>query len=348
MTKKKVLIVDDSQLIRSILTEIINSAGDLQVVGTAIDPYDAREKIKSLLPDVITLDIEMPKMDGISFLKNLMRLRPMPVVMISTLTEKGAPATLEALALGAVDYIAKPKANEANALNAYANDIIEKVRVAANANVQAPTRNTDPGKQPRSGAQMEFRNDACIAIGASTGGTEAIKEVLMSMPLNCPPIVIAQHIPPVFSTTYAERMNRTCGITVKEAQSGDILAPGAAYLAPGDDHLLLKRKGAQYVCELSKADPVNRHRPSVEVLFDSVASVVGEKSVAALLTGMGADGAAALLRLKQAGAFTIAQDEQTSVVWGMPGVAVKLGAAEKVLPLKQVGRALLGQCLQKK
>ncbi|MCP5206438.1 MAG: chemotaxis response regulator protein-glutamate methylesterase [Hahellaceae bacterium] len=345
--KIKVLVVDDSELIRQILSGIINSSSDMTVVGVAVDPYDAREKIKQLAPDVLTLDIEMPKMDGISFLRNLMRLRPMPVVMISTLTEKGAPATLEALEIGAVDYLPKPKVDQANGLNEYAFEIIEKVRTAARANLQLHDTLINR-REPKPSATNVYSPGRFIAIGASTGGTEAIKEVLQVMPANCPPIVIAQHIPPLFSTTFADRMNRTCLIQVREAQTGMKLESGNAYLAPGDFHLRVNRRGVDYYCELTQTEPVNRHRPSVEVLFDSAREAGGAKCVAAILTGMGSDGAEALLRLRGEGCHTVAQDQETSVVWGMPGVAVKLGAAEAILPLHRVAKFLLDKCSTKK
>ncbi len=341
--KKKVLIVDDSLLIRQILTEIIDSSPELEVVGTAVDPYDAREKIKQLDPDVLTLDIEMPKMDGISFLRNLMRLRPMPVVMISTLTAKGAPATLEALELGAIDYLAKPKSAESLGFDDYAFDIIEKVTTAANANLAARQIPAIPA-QSQPVKRYRFRPQKCIVIGASTGGTEAIRAVLACLPTNCPPVLVSQHIPPVFSASFADRMNRICSITVYEARDGMQLEPGTAYIAPGDYHLTLVRKGQSYICRLNREARVNRHRPSVEVLFDSALNVAGVNCVGVLLTGMGDDGAQALLRMRKKGCFTIAQDEQTSVVWGMPGVAVKLGAAESVLPLQKIPGAVLRKC----
>lgn len=343
--KKRVLVVDDSQLVRELLTQILSESDHLEVVGTAADPFEAREKIKQLSPDVLTLDVEMPKMDGISFLRNLMRLRPMPVVMISTLTEKGAPATLEALEIGAVDYMAKPKTESLHQLSEYAKEIIEKVLTAAQANVQVPSE-AKPERTVKPVTGYQFQPGKFIAVGASTGGTEAIKEVLLRMPTNCPPLVMAQHIPPVFSTTFAERMNRICEISVHEAQDGMKLFPGNAYIAPGDFHLTLVRKGGELYCRLNQEEKVNRHRPSVEVLFDSALNVGGDNCVGVLLTGMGADGAEALLRMKQHGCHTIAQDEETSVVWGMPGVAVKLGAAEKVLPLLKVTDAALRFCLR--
>lgn len=346
MTRKiSVLVVDDSALIRSMLSQIINSDPGLEVVDTAADPYEAREKIKSLNPDVLTLDIEMPRMDGISFLKNLMRLRPMPVVMISTLTQHGAPATLQALELGAVDFVGKPKTDGVSGLGDYSEEIISKLKVAARARVQALEASADVRKprvyQP-SRPDYRLRSGHLLAIGASTGGTEAIKDVLVAMPSRCPPIVVTQHIPAAFSASFAERVNNIATISVCEAQQHQPILPGNAYIAPGDQHLLVEAKGGAYRCVLRDGEPVNRHKPSVEVLFDSVLKAAGSKRAsAAILTGMGADGAEALKRLRDAGAYTIAQNEQSSVVWGMPGAAVKLEAAVDVLALNKVAEHLL-------
>lgn len=335
----KVLVIDDSPLIRRLLTEVLNQAVDLNVVGCAEDPYQAREMIKQLNPDVITLDIEMPKMDGISFLKNLMRLRPMPVVMISTLTKKGSPITLEALELGAVDFIAKPTVNVTQQFTQYTQLVQQKVRIAASARVRSFKMSQE---QPQAVATIaEFDLKAVIAIGASTGGTEAIKEVLLRMPKNCPPIVITQHIPPVFSYSFAQRMDRTCAINVKEAEHGDKLISGTAYIAPGDKHLCVVKQGGSLICHLDSSAPVNRHRPAVDSLFASLVNICPKNTVAALLTGMGSDGAKGLLALKQQGAYTLAQDELTSVVWGMPKVAIELNAAVDVVPLDKVAEKLL-------
>ncbi|MFN2329047.1 MAG: chemotaxis response regulator protein-glutamate methylesterase [Chromatocurvus sp.] len=346
--KIRVLVVDDSALIRRLLTDMLNSAPDIEVVGTAPDPFIARDKIKSLEPDVLTLDIEMPRMDGITFLRNLMRLRPMPVVMVSTLTEQGADVTLEALALGAVDFVTKPKMDVTRALGDYVDELTAKVRAASVAKVRRlaslgtpePLHSSD-AVIPQRPAHLLRTTDQIIAIGASTGGTEAIKAVLMGMPRDAPGIVIAQHIPPGFSTAFADRMNRITLLNVKEAEDGDVVIPGHAYVAPGDWHLMLVRNGARYVCRLNQGEPVNRHRPSVDVLFRSVLQSAGVNAVAALLTGMGADGAAGLLEMHQAGLHTVAQDEESSVVWGMPGEAVKRGAASEVAALDKVARHLL-------
>ena len=340
----KVLVIDDSPLIRRVLTEILHQADDIEVVGSAEDPYQAREMIKQLNPDVLTLDIEMPKMDGISFLKNLMRLRPMPVVMISTLTQKGSPITLEALELGAVDFIAKPTVNVSEQFTQYAKVVQQKVRTAATARVRSfKPSEVKPLDTLR---DAQFSHNKVLAIGASTGGTEAIKEVLMRMPENCPPIVITQHIPPVFSSSFAQRMDRTCTINVKEAEQGDKLTTGCAYIAPGDQHLSVKQQGGSLYCQLDQSDPVNRHRPAVDVLFNSLVEVCPKNTIAALLTGMGSDGAKGLLALKQHGAYTLAQDELSSVVWGMPKAAVELGAAIDIVSLDKVALQLLSQAIK--
>ena len=345
----RVLVIDDSALVRQILSEMLGAVSDIEVVGTAADPYVARERIKSLNPDVLTLDVEMPRMDGLTFLRNLMRLRPMPVVMVSSLTERGAEVTLEALELGAIDFVTKPKVDISHTLQDYADELAAKIRAAARVKVRAlaqplkvsPKLSADEVLPPAS-ARTRFRTtDRILAIGASTGGTEAIKTVLLGLPPDCPGVVIAQHIPPGFSTAFAERMDRQTGLKVKEAEDGDQVLPGHVFIAPGDRHLLLVRDGARYVCRLNDGPPVNRHRPSVDVLFRSVARAAGTNACAALLTGMGADGAQGLKELHEIGVHTLAQDESSSVVWGMPGEAVRLGAASRVLPLEAIARGLL-------
>ena len=355
--KIRVLIVDDSALVRQILTEILNKDPGIEVVGSATDPYAAREKIKRLNPDVLTLDVEMPRMDGLTFLSNLMRLRPMPVVMVSSLTEQGAGVTLQALELGAVDFVTKPKVDLAHRLDDYALEIREKVRIAAGARVQerrsGPAVVTKPiapvGEKysadvilQRGNTPRHFKTtESIIAIGASTGGTEAIKEVLIRMPLNCPGSVITQHIPEAFSGPFARRMDSIAAIAVCEARDGQQVLTGHAYIAPGDRHLMVVRDGARYVCRLNDGPPVNRHRPSVDVLFRSVAANAGMNAVGAILTGMGDDGAQGMKEMHDAGAPTIAQDEQTSVVWGMPGQAVKLGGVDKIMPLETIPAQLM-------
>ncbi|MFC3034841.1 chemotaxis response regulator protein-glutamate methylesterase [Pseudoalteromonas fenneropenaei] len=336
----KVLVIDDSPLIRMVLTEILQQAGDIEVVGVAEDPYEAREKIKTLHPDVLTLDVEMPKMDGISFLKNLMRLRPMPVIMVSTLTKQGSPVTLEALEIGAVDFIAKPSVNVASQLQSYAELLYQKIRVAHKAKLR-PFKPHDDKDVTVVNEFKAFSSQAVLAIGASTGGTEAIKEVLIRMPTHCPPIVVTQHIPPVFSTSFALRMDKTCAITVKEAVDGDVLKPGFAYIAPGDQHLKVVRRGTQLHCLLDNGELVNRHKPAVDVLFHSLVESVGKHTSAVLLTGMGSDGARGLLALREVGAHTFAQDEATSVVWGMPRAAFEMNAAQALVPLPKVCQQLL-------
>jgi two-component system chemotaxis response regulator CheB len=341
--KIRVLIVDDSALVRKLMVEMISADPGIEVVGTAQDPYVARERIKSLCPDVLTLDVEMPRMDGITFLRNLMRLHPMPVVMVSSLTDKGAQVTLDALALGAVDFVSKPKLDLASTLNDYAAEIVAKIKMAAKSRVRP--RADEPPAPPAAGpapTKGHFRTtDRIIAIGASTGGTEAIKEVLMQLPADCPGIVISQHIPQAFSGPFARRMNSLSPMSVDEARDGQQIVPGHVYIAPGNHHLLVERDGARYICRLSQAPAVNRHRPSVDVMFRSVASNVGRNAMGVILTGMGSDGAQGLKEMREAGAWTVAQDEASSVVWGMPGEAVALDAAATVLPLERIAGALL-------
>jgi two-component system chemotaxis response regulator CheB len=351
--KIKVLIVDDSALVRSLLTDILRTDPDIEVVGVASDAHIAREKIKQLNPDVLTLDVEMPKMDGLTFLKNLMRLRPMPVVMVSSLTERGADVTLDALSLGAVDYLSKPKIDLAATLKDYGDELIDKIHAASKASVRAldPRRaaaiapraaHSTDAVLPKASTSRQLRTtDRIIAIGASTGGTEAIKEVLMRLPPDSPGVVITQHIPKAFSGPFAKRMNDCCQVTVYEAEDGQQILPGHAYIAPGDKHLMLVRDGARYVCRLDDGVPVNRHKPSVDVLFRSVAQNAGRNAIGAILTGMGKDGAKGLKEMLEAGSRTIAQDEATSVVWGMPGEAVAIGAAQHVLPLESVAGKIL-------
>ena len=348
----RVLIVDDSALVRGLLTDMLQNDPEIEVVGTASDAHVARERIKSLNPDVLTLDVEMPKMDGLTFLRNLMRLRPMPVVMVSSLTERGADVTLDALAIGAVDYLSKPKTDVAATLGDYAEELIGKVKTAAVASVRAldpqraatltarPAYSAD-AVLPRATGRPIRTTDRIIAIGASTGGTEAIKDVLIGLPPDMPGIVIAQHIPKAFSTPFARRMNDSCSLSVCEADDGQQILAGHVYIAPGDRHLMVVRDGAHYVCSLDDGQPVNRHKPSVDVLFRSVAGSAGPSAVGVLLTGMGKDGARGLLEMREAGSITAAQDEATSVVWGMPGEAVHIGAAQHVLPLHEVSRHLV-------
>lgn len=335
----RVLVIDDSALVRQLMTQLLGEADGIEVVGTAADPYIAREKIKQLAPDVLTLDVEMPRMDGLTFLRNLMRLRPMPVVMVSTLTERGAQVTLDALALGAVDFVAKPKLDVVKGFNEYASLLVEKIRHAARARVSRAASAPVPVRElPAIGYRT---TDRLIAIGASTGGTEAIREVLAQMPADAPAIMIAQHIPAAFSAAFAERLNRHSKMTVVHVECDQPLLAGHAYLAPGGRHLRVHRSGARWHCRLCDDEPVRRHRPSVDALFESVAEHAGANASAALLTGMGDDGARGMLALRKAGAATFAQDEASSVVWGMPGAAVALAAVDEVLPLEHIAHHLL-------
>lgn len=359
MKKIRVLIVDDSALIRQLLTDILGGDPGIEVVATAGDPYAAREKIKALNPDVLTLDVEMPRMDGLTFLGNLMRLRPMPVVMISSLTEKGAEITLQALELGAVEFVSKPRLDVAQGMQAYAEEIRAKVRAAAVSRVTALARRPAalPEAVPKLSADAVLgatcaalplrTTEKIVAIGASTGGTEAIKEVLTRLPADAPGIVITQHIPAEFSAAFARRMDGLCALSVCEAGDGQQILPGHAYIAPGGRHLLVQRSGARYICNLSDGPPVNRHRPSVDVLFRSVAQVAGVNAVGVLLTGMGDDGAQGLKEMLEAGAATLAQDEASSVVWGMPGRAWQLGAAQELFPLDAIAAAILDRVAQR-
>ena len=359
--KIRVIVVDDSALVRSLLSEIINRQGDMECIGTASDPLIAREMIRELNPDVITLDVEMPRMDGIDFLGRLMRLRPMPVVMISTLTERGAEVTMRALELGAVDFVAKPRVGLASGLNELASQIVDKIRVAAVAQVRrlpaaaAASAGASTHGQGAGGSRAapaapaaptllgRLSTEKIICIGASTGGTEAIREVLVHLPADAPAIVITQHMPPGFTTSFAARLNSLCQITVKEAVHGERILPGHAYIAPGGRQFSLARSGANYVAVVDDGPPVNRHKPSVEVLFKSAAAIVGRNAFGIMLTGMGADGAAAMREMKDAGSYNYVQDEASCIVFGMPREAIAHGAADEVLPLTQIASALLAR-----
>ena len=349
MSKKiRVIVVDDSALVRSLLAEIINRQHDMECIGTANDPLIAREMIRELNPDVITLDIEMPRMDGIDFLGRLMRLRPMPVIMISTLTERGAEVTMKALELGAVDFVSKPRVGLTNGLNELSTQIVDKIRVASVAQVRraAPRApQTVPGAAAAAPTSMgllgRLSTEKLIFIGASTGGTEAIKEILVHMPADTPAIVITQHMPPGFTTSFAARLNSLCQITVKEAVNGERILPGHAYIAPGGTQFSVGRSGANYVAVVDDGHPVNRHKPSVEVLFKSAAAVVGRNAFGIMLTGMGNDGAAAMRAMKDVGSYNYVQDEASCIVFGMPREAIAHGAADEVLPLTQIAPALV-------
>mgnify|MGYP000656189728 CR=1 FL=1 len=374
MAKTRVVVVDDSALVRSMLTEIINRQPDMECIGAAADPLVAREMIRNLNPDVITLDVEMPRMDGIDFLSKLMRLRPMPVVMVSTLTERGAEVTLKALELGAIDFVAKPKIGVADGLRQLSDDITDKIRVASKARIHrlapapAAVSPAAGGARPTNAAGAapapkpvvstpllgRLSTEKIIFIGASTGGTEATKDVLIGLPADAPAVVITQHMPPGFTKNYAARLDGLCKISVKEASDGERILPGHAYIAPGGMHLSVERSGANYIARVQDGDPVNRHKPSVEVLFKSAARVVGPNAIGIMLTGMGADGAKAMREMKDAGAYCVAQDEASCVVFGMPREAINAGAVQEVLHLSKISqhvldhlRATVGQALSR-
>ncbi|MCA9498355.1 MAG: chemotaxis response regulator protein-glutamate methylesterase [Nitrospira sp.] len=342
--KIRVLIVDDSALIRNVMTEILSQDTGIEVVGTAPDPYVARDKMKALNPDVLTLDVEMPKMDGLTFLQKIMSARPMPVVMVSSLTEQGAATTLKALEAGAVDFVTKPTVDIQHGLSDLAHQIVNKVKIAAQANVKKRTLPDDCAERIKALAAqsaMIKTTDTIIAIGASTGGTEALRELLEVLPPNTPPIILTQHMPERFTKSFANRLNELCQIHVKEAQEGDSVIPGQALLAPGNYHMELRRSGARYYVSLNQEPLVNRFRPSVDVMFRSVARYAGGNSVGVILTGMGNDGAAGMLEMKQAGAVNFAQDEASCVVFGMPKEAIKAGGVDKILPLNDIPAAML-------
>ncbi len=345
----KVLIVDDSALMRALLTEIISGAPDLKVVGSAPDPLVAREMIKSLNPDVLTLDVEMPKMDGLDFLGRLMRLRPMPVIMISSLTERGSQVTLQALEIGAVDFVSKPKVDLGAGLSVYAEEICDKIRAAHGARLRtasAPIGGSVAKTPSRPAVQTSgarISTDKILFIGASTGGTEAIRDVLMGLTPDCPPILMVQHMPEAFTPSFAKRLDSCCPMQVKEAEHGEKIRPGVAYLAPGHSHLWIKKGAAGYVCQLDQSEPVNRHRPSVDVLFQSAAQEIGRRALGVILTGMGKDGARGMLAMREAGAWTIGQDQSSCVVYGMPREAALVGALEEVAPLGDIAGRIMAK-----
>lgn len=354
MAKTRVVVVDDSALVRSLLTEIINRQSDMVCVGAAADPLVAREMIRELNPDVITLDVEMPRMDGLDFLARLMRLRPMPVVMISTLTERGAEVTMKALELGALDFVSKPRIGVADGLKELSSQIVDKIRVAAVAKIHRsvlPSSTAAPAvvsKAASSGASApaptslgRISTEKLICIGASTGGTEAIKEVLTALPADAPGVVITQHMPPGFTASFAARLDSLCKINVREASNGERILPGHAYIAPGGKQFSITRSGANYVAVVQDGEPVNRHRPSVEVLFLSCAQFAGPNAFGVMLTGMGNDGATAMKVMRDKGSYNYVQDEASCVVFGMPREAIGVGAADEVLPLNKIAPALL-------
>lgn len=341
--KTRVLVVDDSSLMRGLLSQLIGMAPDMEVVGAAPDAQTAREMIKGLNPDVVTLDVQMPKMGGLEFLERLMRLRPMPVVMVSSFTESASETTLKALELGAIDFIGKPRADSGRSMESYAEDLVEKIRAAKGARLRG-AMNSSAASPPLS---MQTRpgmaaSGKIIFVGASTGGTEAIKELLLGIPADCPPILIVQHMPESFTASFARRLDSLCAPRVIEAQGNERIEPGTVYIAPGHSHLLIRRGNSGFLTELAASAPVNRHRPSVDVLFDSAAALVGRKAVGVILTGMGKDGAQGLLRLRQAGARTFGQDEESCVVYGMPREAFLIGAVEEQCSLDAMARRVIG------
>jgi two-component system chemotaxis response regulator CheB len=340
----RVLVIDDSALIRGMMTEILSDDPEIEVVGVAPDPFIAWDKIKTLRPDVLTLDVEMPKMDGLTFLKKLMAVRPMPVVMVSSLTEQGAATTMQALESGAVDCVTKPSGDIQHGLAELAEQITSKVKIAAKATVKKRTPPVDCGDRIKvlaAESAMIKTTDSIIAIGASTGGTEALRELLEVLPPTMPPILMTQHLPDRFTKIFADRLNELCQINVKEAQEGDNVIPGQALLAPGNFHMELRRSGVRYYVTLNQDPQVNRHRPAVDPMFQSVAKFAGGNSVGVILTGMGNDGAAGMLEMKKAGAFNLAQDEASCVVFGMPKEAIKAGGIDKILPLSDIPSAIL-------
>ncbi|MFZ4436964.1 MAG: protein-glutamate methylesterase/protein-glutamine glutaminase [Syntrophales bacterium] len=340
MNKIRVLIVDDSAIVRKVFSEELSKYSDIEVVGTAPDPYVARDKIVLLKPDVITLDIEMPRMDGLTFLRKLMKYYPLPAIVVSSLTTKGGKLTLEALDIGAVDVIAKP--GVAYSVGDMSAQLAEKIRGAARARISKRTEDkndTSTGPQPMKA--LAQTSNKVIAIGASTGGTVALRSLLVQMPANSPGMLIVQHMPANFTAAFAERLNGLCQITVKEAKDNDSVINGTALIAPGNYHMLLRRSGARYYVEVKTGPMVHHQRPAVDVLFKSTARYAGANAIGVILTGMGADGAVGLLEMKNMGAGTIAQDEKTCVVFGMPKEAIKLGAADKILPLEKIAPEII-------
>jgi two-component system chemotaxis response regulator CheB len=335
-----VLIVDDSALVRSLLSEIVSEQPDMEVVGAARDPLAARAFVRERSPDVITLDVEMPGMNGLEFLEKLMRLRPTPVVMISSVTQSGADATLRALELGAVDFVAKPRLGIAEGVARMAAEIGAKIRAASRSRLRAPRAEAPASRPPLASAGVAA-SERIICIGASTGRTEAVREMLEIFPADCPGTLVTLHMPPEFTRRFAARLDGLCRIKVKEAEDGERVLPGHAYIAPGGRHMALKRSGRAYAVRITDDAPVNRHRPSVDVLFGCAARLAGADATGVLLTGMGKDGARGLLEMREAGAWTIAQDEASCVVFGMPREAILLGAAERVLPLQQIAPAIV-------
>lgn len=340
MKKIKVLIVDDSAIVRKVFSQELSKYPDIEIVGTAPDPFVARDKILRLKPDVITLDVEMPRMDGVTFLRKLMKYYPIPVIIVSSLTQKGGKLTLEALDIGAVEVIAKPGGSFS--VGDMSGQLLEKIRAASKVKMSRENKNSRPESEKAEPMKaLAETSHKIIAIGASTGGTEALKEVLSKMPVNSPGILVVQHMPAKFTSAFAERLDSLCQIRVREAKDGDSVIPGTALIAPGNLHMILRRSGARYYVEVKNGPMVHHQRPAVDILFKSTAKYAGPNSIGAILTGMGVDGAAGLLEMKQAGAGTIAQDENTCVVFGMPKESIKLGAVDKVVPIYQVAHEII-------
>lgn len=341
MKKIRVLVVDDSAVVRKVFSEELSHEQDIQVVATAPDPYVARDKIVALKPDVVTLDIEMPRMDGLTFLRKLMKYYPLPVIIVSSLTKEGGALALEAMEIGAVDVISKP--GEAYSVGDMSAQLAEKIRAAAHVDMahRARLAAAQPVVAPQAKLSLSKTTNKIIAIGASTGGTEALKEVLVQLPPNTPGIMIVQHMPAKFTTSFAERLNNLCQIQVKEAVDGDSVVPGTALLAPGNFHMVMRRSGARYYVNIKSGPLVCYQRPAVDVLFNSVAAYGGANAVGVILTGMGKDGAQGMLKMKEAGARTIAQDEASSVVFGMPKEAIEAGGVDEVVSLKKIPAAIL-------
>jgi two-component system chemotaxis response regulator CheB len=340
LKKIKVLIVDDSAIVRKVFSQELSKYPDIEIVGTAPDPFVARDKILRLKPDVITLDVEMPRMDGVTFLRKLMKYYPIPVIIVSSLTQKGGKLTLEALDIGAVEVIAKPGGSFS--VGDMSGQLLEKIRAASKVKMSRENKNSRPESEKAEPMKaLAETSHKIIAIGASTGGTEALKEVLSKMPVNSPGILVVQHMPAKFTSAFAERLDSLCQIRVREAKDGDSVIPGTALIAPGNLHMILRRSGARYYVEVKNGPMVHHQRPAVDILFKSTAKYAGPNSIGAILTGMGVDGAAGLLEMKQAGAGTIAQDEDTCVVFGMPKESIKLGAVDKVVPIYQVAHEII-------